>query len=71
MRRIFRSTARRSVRAILVLLLCWMLLSMIGCSRYVVVSGDELVSVKKGDLEQLHSDNEQLIQALTECRKGR
>ena len=44
---------------------------MIGCSRYVVVSGDELVSVKKGDLEQLHSDNEQLIQALTECRKGR
>ena len=54
---------------ILVLLLLLMLISMTGCSRYVAVNGDEMVSVKKGELEQLHSDNELLIQAVKECQK--
>ncbi len=66
--RIFRNTARHSARVIPGILLFLMLTSMIGCSRYVVVTGDEMVQVKKGELEQLHSDNESLIQNLTECR---
>ena len=47
-----------------------MLTSMTGCSpRYVAVNGDEVVSVKKGELDRLYQDNEQLIQAVKECRK--
>ncbi len=46
-----------------------MLISMIGCSpRFVTVNGDEAVSVKKGELDTLHSDNELLLQALKECQ---
>ena len=66
--RIFKNIGKHSARVTHGILLLLTLTSMIGCSRYVVVNGDEMVSVKKGELEQLHSDNELLIQNLTECR---
>ncbi len=45
-----------------------MLINMTGCSpRYVAVNGDEMIQCKKGELEQLHSDNELLLQAVKEC----
>ena len=67
-----RTTARRSVKATLVSLICLTLISMTGCApRYVAVRSEDLVQVQKGELEQLHSDNELLIQALTECQGKR
>ncbi len=69
--RISRRIARRSSRMILACLVCLMLTNMTGCARYVAVNGDEMVMVKKGELEGMHSDNELLIQALTECRSKR
>lgn len=47
----------------------WLLISMIGCSeRYVVIHGEETVTVKKATLDNLYSDNERLLRALAECR---
>lgn len=72
MKRISRNTARRLARGILLLLALATLISMTGCSRrYVVVDGGDMVQVKKGDLDQLYRDNEDLLQALEECRSGR
>ena len=46
-----------------------LLISMTGCNRrYVVVNGDETVQVKKGELDRLYSDNENLLKALEQCR---
>lgn len=52
------------------LLLLPALTSTTGCSRrFAVVPGGENVSVPKATLDQLYSDNERLIQALTECQE--
>jgi len=46
------------------------LISMTGCGgRFVVVDGEEVVTVKKSTLDHLYVDNELLLQALEECRK--
>lgn len=48
-----------------------LLISMIGCNRhYVVVSGDETITVKKSTVDNLYSDNERLLKALEQCGKG-
>lgn len=45
------------------------LISMTGCGgRFVVVDGEEVVTVKKSTLDHLYVDNEMLLQALSECR---
>lgn len=45
-------------------------ISMTGCSgRFVVVDGEEVVTVKKSTLDRLYVDNELLLQALEACRK--
>jgi len=45
------------------------LISMTGCGgRFVVVDGEEVVTVKKSTLDHLYVDNEMLLQALAECR---
>jgi len=63
-----RPNARRwkKMTAVLTLLL---LISMTGCSKHlVVVDGTETVTVKKSTIDNLYSDNEQLIKALIECK---
>ena len=66
----FKITVKRSRRMMLSALGCLTLISMIGCSpRFVTVNADEMVSVKKGELDTLHSDNELLLQALKECQE--
>lgn len=53
------------------LLMLLLLISMIGCNRhYVVVSGDETITVKKSTVDNLYSDNERLLKALEQCGKG-
>jgi len=72
MKRISRTTAKRLAREILQLSLLITLISTIGCARrLVVVDGGATVSIKKSDLDVLHSDNENLLNALEECRGGR
>jgi hypothetical protein len=72
MKRISKISAKRSAREILLVLTLASLISMTGCAqRYLVVKGDEMVSVKKSDLDNLHTDNENLLKALEECRGGR
>ena len=72
MKRISRSTAKRLAREILLLSMLCMLISATGCARrLVVVDGGATVSVKKSDLGNLHSDNENLLKALEDCRSGR
>jgi len=75
MKQIYRNSERFSVetqnlaslRVMLLMLL--LLISMTGCNRrYVVVNGDETVQVKKGELDRLYSDNENLLKALEQCR---
>ena len=47
-------------------------ISMIGCSaRYVVVDGEQTITVKKSAIDNLYSDNERLLKALEECRGAR
>jgi hypothetical protein len=44
-------------------------ISTIGCAkRYVVVSGDETVTVGKSTLDTLYADNEAILKALEECQ---
>lgn len=46
--------------------------SMTGCSgRYVVIQGEETVTVKKSTLDNLYSDNERLLRALGKCQAGK
>lgn len=50
-------------------LMLLLLISMTGCSgRYVVIQGEELVTVKKSTLDNLYRDNEQLLRALGKCQ---
>ncbi len=66
---ISRRIASRLPKIMLLLLACLMLTNMTACSpRYVAVNGDELIQVKKGELDQLHQDNELLIKGLQECQ---
>ena len=55
------------VRGLMPLLLC----SMIGCASpaAVVIPGGETVTVQKGTLDDLFSDNEALLKALEQCRQ--
>jgi hypothetical protein len=47
-----------------------LLISMTGCSKpYVVVDGNEMVTVKKSTLDTLYSDNERLLKAVEDCGK--
>lgn len=72
MKRISRSTAKRLAKEILLLSLLATLISTTGCTqRLVVVDGGATVSIKKSDLDNLHTDNENLLKALEECRSGR
>lgn len=53
------------------LMLC-LLSSTTGCSgRYVVIQGEQTVTVKKATLDNLYSDNERLLRALAKCQGGR
>ena len=55
----------------LAFLLCF-LISMIGCpQRYVVIPPGETVQANKTQLDQLYRDNENLLKALEQCRKGK
>jgi hypothetical protein len=49
------------------------LISMTGCSRrYVVVDANKpATNVTQGEVDRLYQDNEQLLNALEECRSGR
>ena len=52
------------------LLTLLLLTSTTGClrsSRYIVVEGEEMISVRKETLDRLYSDNERLLRALKEC----
>ena len=72
MKRMSRITAKRLAREILLLSLLTMLISMTGCARrLVVVDGGATVTIKKSDLDVLHADNENLLNALEECCGGR
>jgi hypothetical protein len=37
----------------------------------VVVDGGAMIEIKQSDLDTLHSDNENLLKALEDCRGGR
>lgn len=67
-----RSCAKHWLRTTAVL---WMLLlpiSMTGCGRrYVVIEGDQNVTVKKSTIDRLYSDNENLLRALKKCQEGK
>lgn len=72
MKRISRRTARHLAKQILLLSALTTLISMTGCSgRRVVVDGGAEASVKKSELDRLYQDNELLLDALEECRRGR
>jgi len=72
MKRISRSTAKRLAREILLLSLLVTLISTTGCAqRLVVVDGGAMIEIKQSDLDTLHSDNENLLKALEDCRGGR
>jgi hypothetical protein len=72
MKRISRSSAKRLARQILLFSMLVSLISTTGCAqRLVVVKGDETMPVKKSDLDNLHTDNENLLKALEDCRSGR
>jgi len=72
MKRISRTTAKRLAMEMWLVLTLASLISMTGCSRrFVVVNGDETIQVKKGELDRLYQDNENLLKALEECRSGR
>lgn len=67
-----RLNARPWPKTILLLLLLPVLISMTGCSgRYVVVAAEEQITLPKGTVDMLYSDNERLLKALEECRGGR
>ena len=67
----YRPSAKRCSKTALLLMLL-LLISMTGCSgRYVVIQGEETVTVKKATLDNLHSDNEQLLRALMKCQQGK
>lgn len=50
------------------LLLLW-LISMTGCSRYVVVPGGETIQISVQQWDQMRQDNELLLQEVAKCRK--
>ena len=67
-----RPNGRRLKRMMLLGLMLPPLISMTGCSgRYVVVQGEETITVKKSTLDNLYSDNERLIKALERCPDAR
>lgn len=69
MKRMSRGSVKRLARLILLSALLCSLISTTACSRqYVVVDGDETVTVKKSELARLHQDNELLLSALKECK---
>lgn len=44
-------------------------ISMTGCKgHYVVIDGEETVTVKKSTIDNLYSDNELLTKALKKCK---
>ena len=57
---------------ILTALLLLLLNSMTGCSpRYVVIDGQETVTISKQVVDRLYQDNELLLKALKECRANK
>jgi hypothetical protein len=64
-----RNSARLLIRAILITLMLLLPISQIGCTkRYVVVEGDETVTVRKSTIDTLYADNEALLKALEDCQ---
>lgn len=60
---------RRWLAAMVLPLMLLLLSSATGCARrYVVIEGEETISVRKGTLDALYGDNEDLLRALQECR---
>ena len=51
-------------------LMLLLLLSMTGCASpsAVVIPGGETITVQKGTLDDLYSDNEALLKALKQCK---
>lgn len=71
MKSLFKSFVKPSQRVIVMICLGLLLTSMTGCSkRYVVTPGNTPVVITKEALNQLYTDNEQLLKALEECQKG-
>lgn len=77
MRQTYRNSERRFLPPLpllikegsLIALTLILLISTTGCNRrYVVVDGGETVTVKKGDLDRIYQDNENLLKALEQCR---
>lgn len=68
----FSRPAKRWPTTTVLLLTLLLLLSTTGClmssPNIVVVEGEEMITVRKATLDRLYSDNERLIQALTECQ---
>lgn len=65
----YSSFAKTLVMMTVALLMLMLLISTTGCSkRYVVIEGNETITVQKSTLDNLYRDNELLIQALEKCR---
>ncbi|WP_028318373.1 hypothetical protein [Desulfobulbus elongatus] len=70
--RVLTDPVRRWPRITALVLMLWLPISTTGCvPRYVVIDGEETMTVKKSTLDHLYQDNEQLLQALEACRNGR
>ena len=66
-----RNLVKLLLRTTLILSTLLLLISMTGCLKhYVVVDGNEVISVKKETLNNLYQDNENLLNALRECQEG-
>lgn len=65
----FKNCGRPWWRLLLLLCLAFCLTSMTGCPKsYVVVPGNETVTITKQELDRIYSDNEALIAALKSCK---
>ena len=69
---IFKRCVKTWRVGILTVLLLLLLNSMPGCSpRYVVIDGQETVTISKQVVDRLYQDNELLLKALKECRANK
>lgn len=68
--RTLRSFAGPWPRTTLLILTLVLPISTTGCARrFVVIDGEETITVKKSTLDRLYNDNEILLRALEECRQ--
>ena len=69
---IFKRCVKTWRVGILTVLLPLLLNSMAGCSpRYVVIDGQETMTISKQVVDRLYQDNERLLKALKECRANK